>query len=164
MVTQVEIARRIGIDVSSVNKILNRRRGPIFRQKTIQRVFKVARELGYDFSRLKYAHRRLHPRKEISVPVELSIYVEGGQLFDRGTALLQEASLSGAKLSAIVLSRRAIPTKPHTISIRLPEILKGVEILGRPVRFFQTHEAFGMAVEFEKTETDKAKALVTRRA
>ena len=32
--TQVEIARRAGLDVSSVNKILNRRRGPVFKQAT----------------------------------------------------------------------------------------------------------------------------------
>ena len=29
-VTQLEIARRVGLDVSSVNKILNRRPGPVF--------------------------------------------------------------------------------------------------------------------------------------
>ncbi len=36
MVTQVEIARRVGLDVSSVNKILNRRTGPVFRKATIR--------------------------------------------------------------------------------------------------------------------------------
>ena len=35
MVTQVEIAHRVGLDVSSVNKILNRRSGPVFRKETI---------------------------------------------------------------------------------------------------------------------------------
>jgi transcriptional regulator with XRE-family HTH domain len=57
-VTQLEIARRVGLDVSSVNKILNRRPGPVFKKDTIKQVFKVARELGYDFTRLKYHHKR----------------------------------------------------------------------------------------------------------
>ena len=57
-VTQLEIARRVGLDVSSVNKILNRRPGPVFKKETIKQVFKVARELGYDFTRLKYHHKR----------------------------------------------------------------------------------------------------------
>ncbi len=63
MMTQVEIARRVGLDVSSVNKILNRRKGPVFKKEPTKQVFKVAKELGYDFGRLKYFHRRRHPRK-----------------------------------------------------------------------------------------------------
>lgn len=50
-VTQLQIARQVGLDVSSVNKILNRMPGPVFRKETIQLVFRVARELGYNFHR-----------------------------------------------------------------------------------------------------------------
>lgn len=49
--TQVEIARRCNLDVSSVNKILNRVDGPVFRKETVQKVFRIAREVGYDFNR-----------------------------------------------------------------------------------------------------------------
>ena len=45
--TQVQIAQELGIDVSSVNKILNHRIGPVFRKETIQRVFRKAKELNY---------------------------------------------------------------------------------------------------------------------
>ena len=51
MSTQSEIAKQIGIDVSSVNKILNRVVGPQFRRETIRQVFSTARRLGYDFGR-----------------------------------------------------------------------------------------------------------------
>lgn len=50
MVTQLQIARRVGRHVSSVNKILNKQIGPRFRKDT------VARELRLDFGRLKFAH------------------------------------------------------------------------------------------------------------
>lgn len=50
MVTQWEVARACGLDVSSVNKILNRRVGPKFRKETVRLVFKVAKQLGYRFS------------------------------------------------------------------------------------------------------------------
>jgi DNA-binding LacI/PurR family transcriptional regulator len=50
-VTQLQVARMVGLDVSSVNKILNRRKGPVFKKETVDRVFKVARQLGYDFGR-----------------------------------------------------------------------------------------------------------------
>ena len=51
MVTQIEIAEVVGLDVSSVNKILGRDPRPKFRKDTVARVFKVARQMGYDFSR-----------------------------------------------------------------------------------------------------------------
>ena len=42
-VTQVLIARRGGLDVSIFNKILNKRKGPVFKHAAIKQVFKVAR-------------------------------------------------------------------------------------------------------------------------
>jgi transcriptional regulator with XRE-family HTH domain len=60
MITQVDIAREVGVDVSSVNKILNRVRGPVFRKETIRKVFSVAHERGYNFNRAgKGAFRRI---------------------------------------------------------------------------------------------------------
>ena len=50
MVTQQQIAETLGLDVSSVNKILNGVRGPKFRDKTIRRVFSTARLLGYSLT------------------------------------------------------------------------------------------------------------------
>lgn len=49
--TQVEIAARVGLDVSSVNKILNGMRGAKFREETVARVLRTARRMGYDFGR-----------------------------------------------------------------------------------------------------------------
>lgn len=49
--TQLEIARRVGLDVSSVNKILGQKRGPKFHEDTITKVFETAKAVGYDFSK-----------------------------------------------------------------------------------------------------------------
>jgi len=46
-VTQVEIAKACGLDVSSANKILNKSRRGTFSHNTIKRVFAKAKELGY---------------------------------------------------------------------------------------------------------------------
>jgi transcriptional regulator with XRE-family HTH domain len=165
MVTQIEIARRVGLDVSSVNKILNRRAGPIFRKETIRKVFKVARELGYDFGKLKHAHRRRDARKDVAIPIELSIYLAEGRLFDQGRAEMRNVSLSGALLSAIVLTKQAIPVVPHTIGIRLLEgPLRDVEVLGRPIRLNQDGDVLRLAIEFLATERAKASRLLSRRA
>lgn len=46
--TQKAIAERVGIDVSSVNKILNRMPGPVFAKETIERVERVAKRMGWE--------------------------------------------------------------------------------------------------------------------
>jgi hypothetical protein len=159
-VTQLEIARRVNLDVSSVNKILNQRPGPIFKKETIQEVFKVARELGYDFSRLKHQHKRGAPRKAVAIPLELSIYNSDGTLYDKGAAIMKDVSLSGALLSAVVLPQQSIPLRPHTIGIRMLDgALKGVEILGHPVRLAHTGPSMNLAIEFLRSEEVKLRKL-----
>jgi DNA-binding LacI/PurR family transcriptional regulator len=49
--TQVDIAREVGLDVSSVNKILNQKAGPKFKKATVKKVLSAAKRLGYNFSR-----------------------------------------------------------------------------------------------------------------
>ncbi len=135
MVTQSEIAREIGLDVSSVNKILNRRSGPVFRNDTVKKVFQVAQELGYDLSRLKHHHRRNHPRRPIKVDAELSIYKKDGHLFDRGTAKITNLSLSGAMVSEVLLPQNALPVDPFVVRLNpRSRPLNEVELKGEIVR------------------------------
>jgi DNA-binding LacI/PurR family transcriptional regulator len=49
--TQVDIAEEVGLDVSSVNKILNEKAGSVFKPATVRKVFAAAKRLGYNFSR-----------------------------------------------------------------------------------------------------------------
>ena len=151
MVTQADIARRVGIDVSSVNKILNRKPGSVFRKETVRKVFKLARQLGYKLDRLKHHHRREHARKMSSFPLEVSIYLADGSLYDRGQAVMRDVSLSGALLSGMLLtSGKGIPLQPHSLGIRvLDGPLKDFEIRSKPVRIVQREGAVYLAVAFE---------------
>lgn len=161
MATQSEIAKRCGIDVSSVNKILNRRKGPIFRASTIKKVFQVARQLGYDIGRLKHNHERTHPRKPSDLPLELSIYLADGRLFDRGRAVLRDVSLSGALLSGILLTeKKGLPLQPHTIGIKLLDgPLKDLEIRSEPVRFLHRQDGVHLAVAFQAVDASSLEQL-----
>jgi DNA-binding LacI/PurR family transcriptional regulator len=80
MVTQVEIARRIGLDVSSVNKILNKTPGPVFSKETIAKVFSVARRMGYDFKRetRPSLKRRVESLEEVLRDLINDIETDGG--------------------------------------------------------------------------------------
>jgi transcriptional regulator with XRE-family HTH domain len=160
MATQLDIARRCLIDVSTVNKILHRKKGPKFKEETVKAVFKAARVLGYDLGSLKHDHRRRHERKSTAIAVELLIYLKEGQLYDSGTAILRNVSLSGALLGALVLPQKSIPVQLKAIGIRALEgPLKDVEILGRPVRLVHAKEGVEIAIEFMKTEDAQLKQL-----
>lgn len=65
--TQLEVAEKVGLDVSTVNKILNEMPGPVFRKDTIQKVFRTAEKMGYNFNR---------PTKERTIKTLLKMYRE----------------------------------------------------------------------------------------
>lgn len=159
MVTQVEIARRLGLDVSSVNKILNRRQGPVFRKETVQKVFKAAKELGYDFNKLKYTHRRRFPRREVTVAAELAIYAKDGTLFDQGVATIKDISLCGAKVTDLALPQGSLPTEPFTVGLRpMAQDLQPLELPGRIVRLYSNGSA-AFGIDFQKVDPATAKRL-----
>src|SRR5688572_3032378 len=117
--TQVEIARRVGLDVSSVNKILNRRQGPTFKAATVEKVFKVAKQLGYSLDRLKRSHRRSHERRESDLPGKLSLYAKDGSRFDQGTCSVSDIAVCGASLVDVELPKGKLPVEPFTIRLEL---------------------------------------------
>ena len=159
MVTQVEIARRVGLDVSSVNKILNKRQGPVFRKETIRKVFKIAKDLGYDFGRLKYAHRRRFPRKELSLGVELYVYHKDGSLYDQGVATVRDISLGGARICDVALPTGAIPVSPFTVGIRpMQKPVDDIEIQGHIVRL-NVNGATSFGVQFAKLDLSTERKL-----
>ena len=159
MVTQIEIARRVGLDVSSVNKILNRRAGPVFRKDTIKKVFKVARDLGYDFGRLKYQHRRRHPRKEVALGAEISIFGKDGRLFDQGVATIRDISLCGARISDLALPLGSIPVEPFTVSLRpMQKPIEDLELPGQIVRI-NSSSTVSYGIEFRSLESGTEKKL-----
>ncbi len=159
MVTQVEIARRVGLDVSSVNKILNRRQGPVFRKDTIKKVFRIAKELGYDFGRLKYQHRRRHPRTELALGAEIYIYHKDGSVYDQGVATIRDLSLCGARISDVTLPLGTLPVEAFTVGLRpMQKPVDDIEIPGMIVRYHLNGSAT-YGVEFHKLETGLEKKL-----
>ena len=158
MITQGEIARRLGLDVSSVNKILNKRAGPVFRKDTIKKVFKTARELGYDFGRLKYTHRRQFERKEVAIGAEVVIVTKDG-VYDQGIATIRDISLGGARVADLATPMGALQTEPFTLTIRpMQKPLDEMELTGHIVRLHMNGQtSFG--VEFSKLDAAAARKL-----
>ena len=159
MITQVEIARRVGLDVSSVNKILNKRQGPVFRKETVQKVFKIARQLGYDFGRLKYQHRRRHIRKPVSIGAELYIYQQDGSLYDQGVATIRDISVCGARISDVTLPTSSFPVEPFSVSIRpMQKPVDDLQLSGRIVRM-HLNGAASYGIDFGRVDSTTEKKL-----
>lgn len=71
MVKKIDIAHRLGLHVATVSRILNQVPGYRASKATVEKVFKVAREMGYDFARQKRFYRRRHLRLSYGGQVKL---------------------------------------------------------------------------------------------
>jgi transcriptional regulator with XRE-family HTH domain len=154
MITQVEIARMLKLDVSTVNKILNRKPGTKFRPETVDKVHSIARKFGFDFGRLKFNHRRQSDRRESNLPVRLTLKLHDGTLFDEGGSRLRDLSVSGARLTEIDLPKGVLPAKPFQMMIEMENF--NVEAV--PVRLISNGK-LDIAVAFRNVDENTKKKL-----
>jgi hypothetical protein len=154
MVNQVDIARALRLDVSTVNKILNRKPGTKFRPETVQKVMELAKRRGYDFARLKFSHRRLDDRRPTDLRARLTVCLKDGTMYDRGESRLMDLSAGGARLTDLVLTRGALPVRPFHIFLDFD----GCQLKSRPVRIIQNGK-FDLAVSFESLDSAARKRL-----
>ncbi len=149
--TQVEIARRVGLDVSTVNKILNRRQGPVFKKTTIQKVFKVAKKLGYSLERLKHSHGRAHERRPAGFPADMTICnAADGKTVDHGTCEIGDIALCGASLEDVKLQKGVLPIRPFVVRLRMKGKRGGeVEVMGHVVRLRHSAESLRLGLAFQ---------------
>jgi len=153
--TQVEIARQVGLDVSSVNKILNRRPGVVFKQATVEKVFRVAKRLGYRFDQLKRTHRRSHERREADFPAKLALYGKDGSRFDQGTCSVSDIAICGASLVDVELPKGKLPVEPFTIVLEMTGKKKEqIEIGGRVVRLRHDGKSLKLGIAFQNVGRD----------
>jgi transcriptional regulator with XRE-family HTH domain len=152
--TQRDIARRCGLDVSTVNKILRKAPGPAFNKETVRRVRRAAEELGYDLRRLKHSHRRKHERRTGSVRVGVLIY-DSGAVVDRGVGMLVEISQSSARLDQVKLPKRILPLDGFGIGIMvLSQDGTDAELRGRLSRVVKLQRDHSLGIQFERSLTD----------
>jgi hypothetical protein len=152
--TQVEVARKVGLDVSSVNKILNRRAGATFKSSTVATVFKAAKQLGYSLERLKRSHGRAHERHDAGFPAELSLHdAVSGSAIDQGTCIVSDIAVCGASLVDVHLPKGALPLKPFTVRLRMKgKNNNNVQVAGRVVRLTHIDKGLRLGIAFQNVE------------
>jgi DNA end-binding protein Ku len=83
-VTQEDIARTCKIDQGSVSRILNEDTRDSFAEETVQKVFKVARELGYLHPSLITSNRRESSRRKAEVTGRVQVMIGTNTVYDEG--------------------------------------------------------------------------------
>ena len=100
-VSQKDIAEYLGLDRTTVTKILNRDPRYSASEETKERVFRAAEELGYDFTTIRRPFKREYGRVAIDLPCEIEILLENGAAFDRGRASVRNMGIGGALLTRL---------------------------------------------------------------
>ena len=115
--TQEDIARKLGIDRTTVSKVLNNAPGTYVGERTRVRIFDIARKMGYNFSRLRHTHRRNADRRIVQIPAQVQIVLWDGSIHASGEAVLVNLSADGAMLADLQIKPAVIPLKPCYVTV-----------------------------------------------
>src|SRR6185436_13227664 len=128
-----DIARACKIDQGSVSRILNEDTRDSFAEETVQKVFKVARELGY-----------LHPS-----------LIASNTVYDEGEIDIDEVSMSGMLLRNFRTKKKTLPMDRFKFNVEVDEgKLKGFKARCKLVRFSDNEDEFALAVKFDSLDED----------
>ncbi|MBI4576402.1 MAG: LacI family DNA-binding transcriptional regulator [Planctomycetes bacterium] len=124
------IADYLGLDRSTVSKILNRYELERFNSATVARVEQAARELGF-----VQAQRRDAPRIPLGALVRVRALLSGGAAHSEGTGVVRDVSRSGFLISDLCLGPGGLPAVPFRLEVEVASgRLAGLRLQGRPVR------------------------------
>ena len=121
-VSQKDIAEYLGMDRSTVTKVLNRDPRYSASEKTRDLIFRTAERLGYDFTAIRRPYKREYGRIEINARGMVMLQTEDGALFDEGQATIRNLSIGGALLTGIRTSKMVLPLTPFRLKLRLVDV------------------------------------------
>jgi transcriptional regulator with XRE-family HTH domain len=154
-VTQEDIAKACKIDQGSVSRILNEDTRDSFAEETIQKVFKVARELGYLHPSLITSNRRESNRRKAELTGKVQILIGTNTIFDEGDIDIDEISMSGMLLRNFRTKKRSLPMDRFKFNVDITEgRLKGFKCRCKLVRFSDNEDEFALAVKFDSLDED----------
>jgi transcriptional regulator with XRE-family HTH domain len=154
-VTQEDIAKACKIDQGSVSRILNEDTRDSFAEETIQKVFKVARELGYLHPSLITSNRRESSRRKAELTGKVQVLIGTNTVYDEGDIDIDEISMSGMLLRNFRTKKRSLPMDRFKFNVEVTEgRLKGFKCRCKLVRFSDNEDEFALAVKFDSLDED----------
>lgn len=162
-VSQQAIADYLGLSRTTITKILNRDPKYSASEGTRDRVFRVAEQLGYDFTTIRRPFKREYGRTEINASCRMEVVLENGEVFDRGEAVARNISIGGALLVNIRLPKNVLPLSNFTIRLRFVALPALANVTGecQVVRITDSAEAGKpeVGVKFINTSVEDRKLL-----
>jgi hypothetical protein len=155
-ISQRKIADRLGLNVSTVSRVLRGEALVTFKRETVDRVLKAAQRAGYD--RCGYVDleatggsRRKHPRRKTRVPVSLVIRFMNGSACEKGAGVFKDLSEGGALLGDIRLHSSSVPLRRFTVGFEVTGgELRNLRGEGIPVRISPEDETFALGIRFRE--------------
>ncbi len=129
-VSQKDIAEYLGIDRSTVTKVLNRDPRYSASEKTRELIFRTAERLGYDFTAIRRPFKREYGRVAIDAVAKIELRNEDGSTFDEGEALITNLSIGGALLSNIRTGMMMFPLKVFSIHVNVVDVPELADLQG----------------------------------
>jgi transcriptional regulator with XRE-family HTH domain len=161
-VTQEDIAKACKIDQGSVSRILNEDTRDSFAEDTIQKVFKVARELGYLHPSLVTSNRRESSRRKAELSGRVQILIGTNTVYDEGDIDIDEISMSGMLLRNFRTKKKTLPMDRFKFNVDVTEgRLRGFKCRCKLVRFSDNEDEFALAVKFDSLDEDAKDKLRT---
>ena len=154
-ITQEDIARTCKIDQGSVSRILNEDTRDSFAEETVQKVFKVARELGYLHPSLITSNRRESSRRKAEVTGRVQVMIGTNTVYDEGEIDIDEISMSGMLLRNFRTKKKTLPMDRFKFYVEIDDgRLKGFKCRCKLVRFSDNEDEFALAVKFDSLDED----------
>ncbi len=147
MVKKVEIAKKLGLHVATVSRILNE--VPEYRasKETIKKVFDTAREMGYDFERQKRFYKRRHRRFTTDERVKLHAKISEGEILTHEARMVNMGE-GGLLLADFHPKIVTLPLREGDLTLEVASgELKGVRASCHVVRVGKHNSSFGICVQ-----------------
>lgn len=129
-VSQKDIAEYLGLDRTTVTKILNRDPKYSASEATKEKVFRAAEKLGYDFTTIRRPFKREYGRTDINAPCEVTIMLESGEVFDTGTANVRNIGVGGALLTKLRFKRMVLPLQNFSMMVKFLDAASLDDLVG----------------------------------
>ena len=154
MVKKIEIAKKLGLHVATVSRILNEVPNYRASKETVRKVFETARDMGYDFERQKRFYKRKHRRVDTDSLVKLHARVSDGSIIDHDARMINIGE-GGALLVDFHPEIVTLPMREEDLRLEIVNgDLKGVNAACEVVRIGRHGESFGICVEIRGITPD----------
>lgn len=148
-VTQKDVAAYLGLNQTTISRILAGTPRFTYSEQTRSRVFEAATRLGYLHPAVVKTEKRSSLRQPLPAPAQVRIHLQDGKLFCAYDAQLVNINRTGALLKDFTGKKRVLPLETFTLEIDFDAPPLGdMKVKARPVRFHQDNGTIGLGVAF----------------